>query len=106
MIRKLTALLLVLSFLVGCSSKAENNKTINLGYLPITHALSVFETKEILESALKEYKATLLFISHDRYFINSLATRIIYIEDYKIKTLPGNYNDYKHFKDEKKKGND
>lgn len=63
------------------------------------------ETKEILESALKEYKATLLFISHDRYFINSLATRIIYIEDYKIKTLPGNYNDYKHFKDEKKKGN-
>lgn len=64
------------------------------------------ETKEILESALKEYKATLLFISHDRYFINSLATRIIYIEDYKIKTLPGNYNDYKHFKDEKKKGND
>lgn len=64
------------------------------------------ETKEILESALKEYKATLLFISHDRYFINLLATRIIYIEDYKIKTLPGNYNDYKHFKDEKKKGND
>lgn len=64
------------------------------------------ETKEILESALKEYKATLLFISHDRYFINSLATRIIYIEDHKIKTLPGNYNDYKHFKDEKKKGND
>lgn len=64
------------------------------------------ETKEILETALKEYKATLLFISHDRYFINSLATRIIYIEDYKIKTLPGNYNDYKHFKDEKKKGND
>lgn len=58
MIRKLTALLLVLSFLVGCSSKAENNKTINLGYLPITHALSVFETKEILDQTNVHIKLT------------------------------------------------
>lgn len=64
------------------------------------------ETKEILESSLKEYNATLLFISHDRYFINSLATRIIYIEDNKLKTLPGNYDDYKRFKNNKKKGID
>lgn len=63
------------------------------------------ETKEILESSLKEYNATLLFISHDRYFINSLATRIIYIEDNKLKTLPGNYDDYKHFKNNKKERN-
>lgn len=58
MIRKLTALLLALSFFVGCSSKAENNKTINLGYLPITHALSVFETKEILDQDNAHIKLT------------------------------------------------
>lgn len=56
------------------------------------------ETKEILETALKEYNATLLFISHDRYFINSLATKIIYIEDNKLKTILGNYEDYKRYK--------
>ena len=56
------------------------------------------ETKEILETALQEYKGTLLFISHDRYFINTLATRLVYIEDNKLKTIPGNYEDYKRFK--------
>lgn len=58
MIRKLLALLLALSVLVGCSSKADNNKTINLGYLPITHALSVFETKEILDQDNAHIKLT------------------------------------------------
>ena len=49
------------------------------------------ETKEILENALTEYQGTLLFISHDRYFINTLASKIIYIEDNKLKEIPGNY---------------
>ena len=52
-------------------------------------------TKEILESALSEYKGTLIFISHDRYFINKLANKILYIEDHKIKEYIGNYEDYK-----------
>lgn len=58
MIRKLIALLLALSVLAGCGSKADNNKTINLGYLPITHALSVFETKEILDQDNVHIKLT------------------------------------------------
>ena len=56
------------------------------------------ETKEILETALTEYQGTLLFISHDRYFINNLASKIIYIEGNKLKEIPGNYEDYKRYK--------
>ena len=52
-------------------------------------------TKEILEIALKDYKGTLIFISHDRYFINKLANKIFYIEDKTIKEYIGNYDDYK-----------
>ena len=55
-------------------------------------------TKEILEIALKEYKGTLIFISHDRYFINKLANKILYIENNKIKEYIGNYEDYKLIK--------
>ena len=60
--------------------------------------LEARRTKEILESALTEYQGTLLFISHDRYFINNLASKIIYIENNKLKEIPGNYEDYKRYK--------
>lgn len=53
------------------------------------------DTKEILEEALSDYKGTLLFVSHDRYFINKLAQRIENIENKKIINYIGNYNDYK-----------
>ena len=52
-------------------------------------------TKELLEIALEDYKGTLIFISHDRYFINKLANKIFYIEDNAIKEYIGNYDDYK-----------
>lgn len=52
------------------------------------------ETRELLEEALKEYPGTVLFVSHDRFFINKLATRILNIEDYKIKSYIGNYDDF------------
>lgn len=53
------------------------------------------DTKEILEEALSSYKGTLLFVSHDRYFINKIASKIISIEDKKIVEYIGNYDDYK-----------
>lgn len=53
-------------------------------------------TKEILEEALKEYQGTIIFISHDRYFINKLANKILYIDNQKINEYIGNYNDYKN----------
>lgn len=52
-------------------------------------------TQEVLEEALKEYSGTILFISHDRYFINKIAKKILYIEDKKIKEYLGNYDDYR-----------
>lgn len=53
------------------------------------------DTKELLEEALSEYKGTILFISHDRYFINKLAQKIIYIENKQFKEYIGNYDNYK-----------
>ena len=51
-------------------------------------------TQEVLEEALKEYPGTSLFISHDRYFINEIAKKILYIENKGIKEYLGNYDDY------------
>lgn len=53
------------------------------------------ETRTILEEALKQYKGTLLCISHDRYFINKLINKIYYIDDCKMNLSIGNYDDYK-----------
>ena len=52
------------------------------------------DTREVLEEALKEYKGTVLFVSHDRFFINAIANRVLNIENYKIKSCYGNYDDF------------
>ena len=51
-------------------------------------------SREALEDALKQYSGTLFFVSHDRYFVNSLATEIAVIEQGKITAYDGNYDDY------------
>ena len=56
-------------------------------------------TIEWLEEYLKSYKGAILFVSHDRYFINSLATRVLEIEKGKLESYSGNYDKY----DNKKK---
>lgn len=56
-------------------------------------------TQEVLEEALKEYPGTILFISHDRYFINEIAQKIFYIEDKGITKYLGNYDDYRDTKE-------
>ena len=53
------------------------------------------DTKEILEESLLDYDGTILFISHDRYFINKIATKIVRIENKKLVTYDGNYDDIK-----------
>lgn len=60
------------------------------------------ETREVLEEAIKNYKGTVLFVSHDRYFINAIANRIIEISDNKINSYIGNYDDYQRVKSYKK----
>ncbi len=52
------------------------------------------EAKEVLEQALNTYDGTLLFVSHDRYFINELANKIISVRDGHAKIYNGNYSYY------------
>ena len=52
------------------------------------------ETRELLEEAIKEYSGTVLFVSHDRYFINSLAERIVEVKDKRFFSYVGNYDEY------------
>jgi ATP-binding cassette subfamily F protein 3 len=51
-------------------------------------------SKEILLSALQQFTGTLLFVSHDRSFLDSLATRIIELTPTGAKSYPGNYESY------------
>lgn len=52
-------------------------------------------TKECLLNALKSYKGAIIFISHDRYFINSLADFVLYLSKDKTILIEGNYDDLK-----------
>ncbi len=51
-------------------------------------------TKEVLEEALEEFDGTLIFISHDRYFINKFANKIVEFENGKVNIYLGNYDNY------------
>lgn len=51
-------------------------------------------SKEVLESALLEYEGTLLFISHDRYFLNKIAERMLEMSPSGVTNYLGNYDDY------------
>ncbi|TLS51965.1 ABC-F family ATP-binding cassette domain-containing protein [Paenibacillus antri] len=51
-------------------------------------------SKEVLESALLDYEGTLLFISHDRYFLNRMADQVVELRPDGIRHFLGNYDDY------------
>ena len=51
-------------------------------------------SKEILEEAIREFKGTVLYVSHDRYFINRTADRILELKDGRIYNYIGNYDYY------------
>ena len=50
--------------------------------------------KEALEEALQDYEGTMLFVSHDRYFISKLATALVVIENKQATYIPLTYNEY------------
>ncbi|MCM1043177.1 MAG: ABC-F family ATP-binding cassette domain-containing protein [Corallococcus sp.] len=52
------------------------------------------QSREALENALKEYSGTILFVSHDRYFINAVADKIVEIENCNLCEYKGNYDDF------------
>src|SRR5579863_1200860 len=53
------------------------------------------QSRQFLEEVLGEFEGTLLFVSHDRYFIDSLATKVWVIEDGVLIPYMGNYTDYR-----------
>lgn len=52
------------------------------------------ESIEWLEEYLREYKGTIIIVSHDRYFLDRVATKIVEVEDMKTETYIGNYSAY------------
>ncbi|MFE5324227.1 ABC-F family ATP-binding cassette domain-containing protein [Paenibacillus sp. NPDC056579] len=64
-----------------------------------TNHLDLF-SKEVLESALIDYEGTLLFISHDRYFLNKMAEQMLELSGDGVTPYLGNYDDYVEKKQE------
>jgi ATP-binding cassette subfamily F protein 3 len=50
--------------------------------------------KDVLLDSLKDFNGTVVFVSHDRYFLDKLATRIFEIGEGEVRVFPGNYEDY------------
>ncbi|MES2391366.1 MAG: ABC-F family ATP-binding cassette domain-containing protein [Acidobacteriota bacterium] len=50
--------------------------------------------KDVLLDAIRNFSGTVLFVSHDRYFIDGLATKVFEVEDRRLHIYPGNYEDY------------
>jgi ATP-binding cassette subfamily F protein 3 len=51
--------------------------------------------KDVLLKALMDYTGTVVFVSHDRYFIDKLATRVFEVGEGRVEVYPGNYEDYR-----------
>jgi len=63
-------------------------------------------SREVLESALADYDGTLLIVSHDRYFIDKLATRIIELGETSCIDFKGNYTEFHEYKSKLNSGSD
>lgn len=63
-----------------------------------TNFLDIYSI-EALEAALKVYEETILFVSHDESFLNNVADHVMFIEDYKLKIIGGNYESHKEHQD-------
>jgi ATP-binding cassette subfamily F protein 3 len=50
-----------------------------------------------LEAALKDFDGSVLFVSHDRYFLNQVATKLLVVEPGRFRVIDGNYDTYLHF---------
>lgn len=61
------------------------------------------DSREELESFLKDFEGTLLFVSHDRYFINNLASRVVELDRGSLISYEGNYEYYKYKREELRK---
>jgi ATP-binding cassette subfamily F protein 3 len=61
------------------------------------------QSVNILIQALDQYEGTFVLISHDRFFVENVANKIWYIEDYQLKEYPGTYHEYELFQEQREK---
>jgi len=61
------------------------------------------QSVNILIQALDQYEGTFVVISHDRYFVENVANKIWYIEDYQLKEYPGTYHEYEYWQEQREK---
>lgn len=69
-----------------------------------TNYLDLLST-EALQSLLREYEGTVLMVSHDRRFIDQVATKLLILENKKLTSFEGNYGQYQQWLEERKKPN-
>jgi ATP-binding cassette subfamily F protein 3 len=79
--------------------ECENGNTLVLDE-PTNHL--DLPARESLESALKEFDGTVLFVSHDRYFIKALSNKILELENGNATEFTGSYDAYNAFKQKEK----
>ena len=60
--------------------------------------------KDVLLESLQKFTGTVVFVSHDRYFIDKLATRVFEIGEGRVEAFPGNYEDYLRSKESSRRG--
>jgi ATP-binding cassette subfamily F protein 3 len=77
-----------------------NNSNFLILDEPINHLDIAF--KKVLEEALVEYPATMIIVSHDRYFLDKVVNKILYMERDKVWLWTGNYSAYQERLIEKK----
>ncbi|PIQ21506.1 MAG: ABC transporter ATP-binding protein, partial [Cytophagales bacterium CG18_big_fil_WC_8_21_14_2_50_42_9] len=61
------------------------------------------QSVNILIQALEQYEGTFVVISHDRYFVENVANKIWFIEDYQLKEYPGTYHEYEYWQEQREK---
>jgi ATP-binding cassette subfamily F protein 3 len=88
---------------IGVLSGGERNRYALARMLMVPHNFLLLDeptnhldmrAKDVLLEALEKFTGTVVFVSHDRYFIDKLATRIFEIADGEVRVFPGNYEDY------------
>ncbi|HEV2350077.1 MAG TPA: ABC-F family ATP-binding cassette domain-containing protein [Terriglobia bacterium] len=88
---------------IGVLSGGERNRYALARMLLVPHNFLLLDeptnhldmrAKDVLLDALEKFTGTVVFVSHDRYFIDKLATRVFEIADGEVRVFPGNYEDY------------
>jgi ATP-binding cassette subfamily F protein 3 len=88
---------------IGVLSGGERNRYALARMLLVPHNFLLLDeptnhldmrAKDVLLEALEKFTGTVVFVSHDRYFIDKLATRVFEIAEGEVRVFPGNYEDY------------